>query len=140
MSVLVMSSDADPFRAAETLTRPSAVLWDGVRTFVQIEGHPDDVRSERGLLASQGSWVETVEWPELPPYRWSLAPRDLRSLDRTKLGPFVASIGVGTVLADVPQPRAPASAALLHLHARVKHQFDPAGRLNPGRDAMRRAS
>jgi glycolate oxidase FAD binding subunit len=132
-SVLLVSPDADPFAAAETLTRPSAVLWDGSQTFVEIEGHPDDVDAERFRLGTVGSWDEASDWPELPPQRWSLAPGDLRKLDPSNLGRFVASIGVGTLYADQPQPSAPVPSELARLHARVKEQFDPMGRLNPGR-------
>jgi glycolate oxidase FAD binding subunit len=138
MSVLMVSRDADPFASADALTRPSSVLWDGARTYVEIEGHPEDVRSEISLLDPHGTWAEAEGWPELPAYRWSLSPADLHGLDTAKLGRFVASIGVGTVFADEPQPPASPSPALASLHARVKSQFDPAGRLNPGRIALRR--
>jgi FAD/FMN-containing dehydrogenase len=48
-------------------------------------------------------------------------------------GNFVASIGVGTVYGDKPQPPRELSAAVLSVTQRIKENFDPIGRLNPGR-------
>jgi FAD/FMN-containing dehydrogenase len=128
---------ADPFAAREALFRPSAVLFDGRTTWVQLEGHPADVERERRVLgnvpAVGGHWEECEHGPALPPHRWSLRPSELRRLDDAALGGYVASVGVGTVFASLPAPARPQTPVLRALSARIKHEFDPRGRLNPGR-------
>jgi len=128
---------ADPFAAIDVLFRPSAVLFDGTSTWVQLEGHAADVEAEWRALdavpAAGTGWTECEDGPVLPPHRWSFRPSELRNLDDAALGAYVASIGVGTVFAShppLPHPQAPALRALAE---RVKHAFDPGGRLNPGR-------
>jgi glycolate oxidase FAD binding subunit len=51
-------------------------------------------------------------------------------------GVFVAEVGVGVVHADVPSPHRPVDPAVAALHAGIKRQFDPTGRLAPGRDPL----
>lgn len=125
----------DPFAAARSLFRPSCVLWDGTSTWVELEGHPSDVRSEEEALKSGTGtrWTMCEEPPPLPAERWSLRPGDLRALDAAVLGSFVASIGTGTLFTSRPQPLRPWPAALAALGARVKATFDPTCRLSPGR-------
>jgi FAD/FMN-containing dehydrogenase len=48
----------------------------------------------------------------------------------------VAEIGVGIVHRDEPQPARTVSPEVAELHHRLKQSFDPAGRLNPGRDVL----
>jgi glycolate oxidase FAD binding subunit len=139
LSRWVESSDSDPFMVLRTVARPSAVLWDGARTFVELEGYAADVQAQQGALASIGHWAEAAGPPELPAHRWSLRPSDLRDIDQDGLGPFVACVGAGTVFASIPQPFQAPSPAIVALAGRVKRQFDPTGRLNPGRSAMRSA-
>lgn len=133
VSLWVESSGVDPFAAQRMLRKPSAVLWDGLRTWIDLEGHAADVEAQRRALDHVGAWTETSGPPALPPHRCSFAPADLRSLDARLAGDFVASIGVGTVFASKPQPAKPVPVALRELSARVKDGFDPTGRLNPGR-------
>lgn len=126
------AADADPFAAFDALFRPSAVLWDGATTWVEVEGHAPDVDAERRALTT-GAWAECDGPPPLPAHRWSLRPRDLRTLDAGRVGPFVASVGVGTVFASRPPPARAVPRALAELAARAKRAFDPTGRLSPGR-------
>jgi glycolate oxidase FAD binding subunit len=133
----VESSDSDPFMVLGAVSRPSAVLWDGTVTFVELEGYAADVKSQQNALSSIGHWVEAAGPPELPAHRWTLRPSDLRHLEQYALGPFVASVGAGTVFANVPQPLQVPSPSIVALAERVKRQFDPTRRLNPGRSAMR---
>jgi FAD/FMN-containing dehydrogenase len=113
----------DPFDVRRRLHRPSSVLWDGATTWVLLEGHPADVDAQSRLL----DVAECDGPPPLPPYRRSLRPRDVRGLT----GTFVAEVGVGTV--HVPTAPPPVEPDRIDLHRRVKEQFDPTGRLNPGR-------
>lgn len=133
------SEGADPFLVLGTVPRPSAVLWDGSTTWVELEGHAPDVEEERKILescAGGDGWNECEGPPPLPPYRWSMQPADLRRLDTDALGPFVASIGVGTVFASRPSTPRSMPAALEQLTERMKREFDPGGRLNPGRSVV----
>ncbi|MCB0993149.1 MAG: FAD-binding protein [Acidimicrobiales bacterium] len=127
---LVSVQGADPFVVFGSLYRPSMVLWDGSTTWVELEGHPDDVEHQLGLLASMGDVTTGVEVPELPAHRWSMRPSAVGSL--TGGSAFVASIGVGTVWTASPPPSRPADPAVAEVSRRIKEQFDPTGRLNPG--------
>jgi FAD/FMN-containing dehydrogenase len=49
-------------------------------------------------------------------------------------------VGVGVVHREVPQPPRPLAPSLEALQRRVKHTYDPSGRMNPGRDPLRGAS
>jgi glycolate oxidase FAD binding subunit len=112
----------DPWPLFGALHRPTAVLWDGSTVWVLLEGHPDDVAEQAaGLTAVDGP-------PPLPPGRTSVAPSALGALT----GTFVAELGVGIVHGDAPARPAP-DPVVVALNARVKHEFDPSGRLNPGR-------
>jgi FAD/FMN-containing dehydrogenase len=137
ISQWVESSDSDPFMVLGTLARPSAVLWDGARTLVELEGYRADVQAQQNALASIGHWADAVGPPELPAHRWSLRPSDLRHLEQYAFGPFVACAGAGTVFASAPQPLQAPSPTIVALAQRVKQQFDPTKRLNPGRSPMR---
>jgi glycolate oxidase FAD binding subunit len=125
------SSTADPWQLLADLYRPTSVLWNGTTTWVLLEGHPDDVAEQAGRCA-----LDPVEGPpDLPSHRWSLRPAALAELARDG-DPFVAEIGVGvvhhsrTASARTPDP------VVAAMNARVKAEFDPAGRLNPGVDPL----
>lgn len=132
-TVWATADDADPFAARDALLRPAAVLWDGARTWVCVEGHAPDVRAQLAGLDRVGRFTEVAGPPPLPSQRWSLAPGDLRRLDTAATGAFVASIGVGLVHAERPQPARAMQPSLVALSQRIKDNFDPTGRLNPGR-------
>ena len=125
---------ADPFNAFDALLHPSAVLWDGASTWVHLEGHPGDVAAQTAVLNRLTAATEVEGPPLMPAHRWSLEPAALRSLT----GRFVASVGAGLVFRDEPQPPRLPDAASRTVAARMKQEFDPTGRLNPGRDPARR--
>ncbi len=142
-SVWLRSDDADPFRARDEVLAPSAVLWDGSTTWIQLEGHGPDVEAETASLAAVGSFTAVDAPPALPGERWSLEPAALRSLAGTNsdrlanhdTGAFVASVGTGLLFAERPQPSRAISPVVAALSAQMKQNFDPTGRLNPGRIA-----
>lgn len=126
----------DPFAAREVARSAAVVLFDGATTTVLLEGHGVDVEADARALARLGTFAPCAGPPPLPPHRWSLRPTELRRLDVQATGAYVASIGVGTVFAKRPQPRRELPAAVRALAERLKVEFDPAGRLSPGRDLL----
>lgn len=127
-------STGDPDQLLRSLYRPVAVLWDGHRSWVLLEGHPDDVEAQA---------VEHALSPSDPPAtlpnggRWSLPPGELGSLVGS--GRFVAEVGVGIVHHERPAPARPVDPVVAELHARIKERFDPDGRMNPGVDVLAQA-
>ena len=120
---------ADPVETFRRLYRPTSVLWDGTTTWVLLEGHRDDV----ARAATEADLVEAAGPPSLPTGgRWSIPPSALRSLG----GTFVAELGVGVVHHADPPPPAPVDEAVRELNRRIKHNFDPTHRLNPGVDVV----
>jgi glycolate oxidase FAD binding subunit len=129
----LQSDDVDPFAVTATVLKPSAVLWDGEKTWVHLEGHGPGVAAEQQRLDGIGRFAAVDGPPPLPAHRWSLQPSDLADPARFGPEPWVASIGVGTAWASTPQPAPEVDLGLAALAERVKAQFDPTGRLNPGR-------
>ncbi len=129
------SSDADPLAVRTLVHAPSAVLWDGTSTWVELEGHAADVDAGTAMLATACSWAPVAGPPRLPPHRWSVSPSSL-AVAMADAGRFVASIGVGTAFASVPQRRPEPSDAMVRLTERMTRQFDPTGRLAPGRRVL----
>ncbi|MFT4658775.1 MAG: FAD/FMN-containing dehydrogenase [Candidatus Aldehydirespiratoraceae bacterium] len=127
------TSDRDPFALLATLYRPVSLLWNGEMTWVRLDGNASDVEK---TVRKYG--LREVDGPPAMPRscRWSLPPSELHSLKTTQPGTFVAEIGVGAVHHTVGQERQPADAAKRALHDRIKMQFDPTGRLNPGVDPL----
>jgi len=125
------TTSADPFALFPRLYRPTSVLWDGTTTWVLLEG---DRRDVEGQADRHGLAVGELP-PELPDGgRWSVRPSDVGALVGT--GGFVAEIGVGIVHHDAPAPVRPVEPAVHDLHRRLKREFDPTGRLNPGVDVL----
>jgi glycolate oxidase FAD binding subunit len=125
------TATGDPLDTFARLYRPTSVLWDGTTTWVLLEGDAGDVAAS----ASAAGLVEASGPPELPQGgRWSVAPGDVGALR----GTFVAEVGVGVVHHADPPPAADLDPAVAELNRRIKHNFDPQGRLNPGLDVVTR--
>jgi FAD/FMN-containing dehydrogenase len=124
------SSERDPQVLLGRLYRPTSMLWDGRTTWVLLDGHPGDVADQARACDLQ----EREGPPKLPAHRWSMPPSELFALDEP--GTFVAEIGVGVVHHARPPVPAPVDPAVRALHDRIKSEFDPRGRLNPGVDVL----
>jgi FAD/FMN-containing dehydrogenase len=118
------------------IERPAAVLWDGGRVWVGVEGHSQDVADAVAALRALGCGEPVDGPPPLPPVRSSVPPAAVRELPRCSDGPFVAEVGVGVVHARTAMPVPPMAGRLAVLHRTVKARFDPDGRLNPGRSPL----
>ena len=129
------STDADPFAVHASLLQPGPVLWDGTTTQVMLFGHEVDVSGDADRLRSLGSFDDCAE-PSAPNgYRWSVPPAALNNIAALDTGAFVAEVGVGIVHAERAQVRPPLDPGARLIHERMKAEFDPTGRLNPGRIA-----
>lgn len=134
----LVAQAVDPWAVRRSLFRPSSILWDGMSTYVHLEGTAAEVAAERqSLPAAQWS---SCEAPLLPSGRASLEPaalQRLRSEDpATVFGVapkhgWLAEIGIGVVHGVTIAPPALAAPVLV-LNRGLKDAFDPTGRLNPG--------
>ena len=131
------AANVDPWSVRRALFRPSSILWDGTRTFVQLEGNEAEVHAEARALP--GAAWEQCEPPPLPDARSLLDPtrlRRLRSEDPSAVfgvepTTWMVELGAG-VAHGVALPVPPMPAPILDLNRRMKDAFDSAGRLNPG--------
>lgn len=127
------TSGRDPFELLATIYRPVAMLWDGSTTWVRLDGDPSDLAATMESLKldpADGA-------PDLSSFhRWSLPPAALTGLRDDEPESFVAEIGVGVVHRRDVAPRSSPDPAIRALHDRIKKQFDPHSRLNPGIDPL----
>jgi FAD/FMN-containing dehydrogenase len=133
VSEWVSSSVADPFVTRQSLVQPGAVLWDGVTTFVLIEGSAVEARVQRDSL---GSSFVACDTPSLTfTHRCAVLPSEIAALSRgLAQQTFLAEIGIGVVHSNAvlrtPEQLSP---AVQKLNEDTKRAYDPVGRLNPGR-------
>jgi len=121
----------DPMEVFAAVHRPVSVLWDGFRVYVLLEGHHLDVAEQ----ATRNKLHMIDAAPVLPLVRHTVRPADIVTLaSRLVPGSFVAELGLGVVYADAGAvTSAPIEPGVTAIGRRAKQQFDPAGRLNPGR-------
>jgi glycolate oxidase FAD binding subunit len=118
----------DPFPTFARLYRPVSVLWDGSRLWALLEGHPADVAAQ-----AEASSLTPCDGPPAFPtdHRRVVPPAEVATLT----GQFVAEVGVGVVHQSDPPP-VPVGITFespeTELAQRIKAEFDPSGRLNPG--------
>ena len=130
---------ADP-GAVRSCHTAQSVLWDGTDVWTLLSGYEVDLDEDLGRLAALGACEGVDGPPELPPHRWACTPAEAAAFDTRNgvAGRFVAEIGVGVVHASEPQPSRPVEPGVAELNRRFKDRFDPTGRLNPGRDPLRK--
>ena len=136
----VRLAGTDPGAVRSCYTAAS-VLWDGTDVLILLSGYAVDVDDDLSRLAALGTCEDVDGPPRLPPHRWACTPAEAAAFDARNgtAGPFVAEIGVGVVHASQPQPPRPVEPGVAELNRRFKERFDPSGRLNPGRDPLRKS-
>jgi len=129
-SSLWLAGELTPGRVADVAYRPATVLWDGQRTTVRLEGHPRDLNDERERLVALG--LGEVDEPELGPgmSRWT---------GQIAAGEVLDVLG-GVVYGDLPKTLPVVGPGVHALASRIRDEFDPGRRLNPGRDPYRVAA
>lgn len=116
----------------DSLLHPSAVLTDGTDVWVELEGHGPDVDQQAQVLAGLASFTD-AEAPDFPAQRWSMRPSDAVNFEPADGERFIATVGLGLVFTDSPAPQSEVDPASAVIADRLKSNFDPTGRLNPGR-------
>ena len=127
----------DPTLAHGAVHRAAEVLWDGTTTWIHLEGHGPDIEAESVVLRDLAGFVEVDGPPARPAHRWSLSPAGALGLPASSPGPTLVAVGVGLGWCDTAQPSRATPPGVDAVAARLKHNFDPTGRLNPGREVGR---
>ncbi len=139
---------ADPREVWRRCRTATSILSGGAATWVLLSGYAADTTADRVILGELGEVTAAAGPPPLPPHRWSCTPAEAAAFGSDNgaapagaagVGDFVAEIGVGVVHAEAPQPSRPTEPGVVALNRRIKERFDPTGRLNPGRDPLRRS-
>lgn len=128
---LWMAGRCDPSELNRRLYWPSSILWDGKTVWLHLEGHESDMEAEAEVARSLG--CETVDGPPpLPEYRVPAGAIEAQEFG----GRYLVQVGTGSAYVSDPGPLPDPDPAVVALHRRLKAQFDPRGRLNPGRDPL----
>jgi len=128
---LWMAGQCDPAELRRKLYWPSSILWDGQTSWVHLEGHESDIESEAEQARLLGC-DSTDGPPPLPAYR---VPATALESERFP-GRYLVQVGTGVAYVSEHGPLPDPDPAVVALHQRLKWQFDPRGRLNPGRDPL----
>ncbi|MCY3909923.1 MAG: FAD-binding protein [bacterium] len=126
-----LTGPCDPAELLRALYWPSSILWDGQTVWVHLEGHEKDVEAEAELARSIGC-EPTENPPPLPAYRVPVAA--LAAGEGP--GSYLVQVGTGMAYVSEPSPVPDPDPVVAVLHKRLKSEFDPRGRLNPGRDPL----
>lgn len=138
-------------KSIDQIHAPGAVLTTESAEYVLLEGHAADVATDGKALKAEG-FEECVAGPELMERRVGTRRGNEVAIGLASGLRFVACVGTGVLtVQDSPSllSTAPAAAALTEtaltnsitptaaqLNRMVKNQFDPTGRMNPGRDVL----
>ena len=126
-----LSGAASPQRFLTEIYRPATILWDGQQTAVCLEGYQEDVEKQAMKLHSLGLETSGPLCPMvLPPHRQRLTEGPLKS-------GTIADVGSSVLYAPQPAEAPMIAPEVQRVVDRLRHQFDPEGRLNPGRNPQR---
>ncbi|MCY3578655.1 MAG: FAD-binding protein [bacterium] len=126
-----LAGRCDPAELRRRLFWPSSILWDGQTAWVHLEGYESDVESEAELARSLGC-TPVDGPPPLPAHRVPAGALEAEGFQDS----YLVQFGTGTAYVSEPGPVFDPDPAVAALHHRLKSEFDPRNRLNPGRDPL----